>query len=233
MAQVVFNTGKFAEKVTAMAMYDSNVITQLYENPVNKQKIVKGAAFLIKNYFDEYIDSKARQDSSKYHHVYEFDQIGKKNARLFKGSVSSEMESAIISYKFTMSKTPNKFGYLFSNKAQVMEDNNPIIVKPKKEKYLKYALSDGSFVTTSQSVIEHPGGEEVKNSFQNTFYNFIETQAELILGKFGFYEKLEAMLVEKRRVAISRINSGATNIGVTQAFTDAQVISEGVNAKYV
>ena len=32
-----FNTGMFSEKVLALSNYDSTIITNLYQNPANKQ----------------------------------------------------------------------------------------------------------------------------------------------------------------------------------------------------
>ena len=63
MAKKAFNTGKFSEKVMAIASYDGTIISDLYLNPTNKEKINRGSAFVIKNYFNEYMDLKARQNT--------------------------------------------------------------------------------------------------------------------------------------------------------------------------
>ena len=167
-----FNTGKFAEKVVALATYDSTIITQLYQNPINKTKINRGAAFIVKNYFNEYMDSRAKGSPSQYHHVYEFDQVGQSSARLFSPTVLDTPGGAVLKYTFKSAKMPNREGYPFPNKAEVMENGETIIVTPKKSRYLTYQLSDGKFVRSTRSVITDPGGPGVAGSFEKTFYQF-------------------------------------------------------------
>ena len=160
MATKAFNTGKFAEKVMALSMYDSSILQSLYVNPINKQKINRGAALLIKNYFNQYLDSRSRQAPSAYHHVYEFDKTGNSSARLFTAVVGNSPDgSATITYSFTPAKEPNRDGYPFPNKAEVMENGETIIVTPKRSKYLKFQINYCRFVTLEKYVIRNPGAD--------------------------------------------------------------------------
>ena len=233
MATKAFNTGKFAEKVTALATYDGTLITDLYINPENKTKINRGAAFIIKNYFDNYVDMQARQNGKAFHHVYEFNRTGERSARLFKGNIASTIDGAIISYTFSPAKYPNNQGHPFPNKAEVMEKGEPIVIQPKRGKYLKYRLEDGRFVTTTKSFVQSPGGTEVKGSFESTFNKVVATQGSQILAKFGFFRKIERGVQERRRLVVPRINSGIVTNMLSIAKRDATLIAEGVTANYV
>lgn len=234
MAQLkAFNTDKFSEKVLALSGYDNTIITTLYENPINKQKINRGAAFIIKNYFDQYIDQRARESRESYHHVYEFDKTGESGSRLFKGTVSNTMDSAMITYNFTSAQEPNKNGYSFPNKAEVMEDGKTVVVVPKKGKYLKYELEDGRFITSEKSIIENPGGTLVAGSFEKTFNKFMNSTGKTVLDKFGFFKKIERSVIEKRRMAIPRINAGMVTDAISTAKIDADQIAGSVESKYV
>lgn len=233
MATKVFNTGKFAEKVLAISSYDGAVITELYENPVNKEKINRGAAFLIKNYFEQYVDARARQNPSAYHHVYEFDKTGDKDSRLFKAKIVSNATSAVINFDFTTAKNPNRQGYAFPMKAKVMEKNEPLVINPKRGKYLKFQLKDGRFITTSQAFVRNPGGSEVAGSFEKTFNDFMRNQGSRTLEKFGFFKMIENSLIAKRRLIVPRINSGITADAIRTARRDAAQIAGGVNTQYV
>lgn len=234
MVTKVFNTDKFAEKVISLTTYDSTLLNNLYLNPVNQQKINRGAAFLIKNYFNEYIDAKARQNPTSYHHVYEFNKTGDRNSRLFKANVSSTPDgSATITYNFTPAKEPNKEGYVFSNKAEVMENNETIIINPKTKQYLKYTLEDGRFVTSKQSIVENPGGPAVAKSFETTFSRFMATQPGVIIEKFKFFDFVERAIVQKRKSATPRLNKGIISDARMLAKIDSDQIAEGVNAQYV
>lgn len=234
MATKVFNTGKFAEKVISLTTYDSTLLNNLYLNPVNKQKINRGAAFLIKNYFNEYMDAKARQNPIVYHHVYEFNKTGDKGARLFKTNVTSTPDgSATIIYNFTLSKEPNKEGYVFKNKAEVMENNETIVINPKTKEYLKYTLEDGRFVTSKQSIVENPGGPAVARSFETTFSKFMAIQPAIIIEKFKFFDFVERGIIQKRKSATPRLNKGIISDARTLAKIDSDQIAEGVSTYYV
>lgn len=228
-----FNTGLFSEKILAMSTYDSLIIQKLYADPANKQKINRGAALLLKNYFDQYVDMRARQNPNAYHHVYEFEKTGETSARLFKANVTNSADgSAIISYSFISAKTPNQDGYAFPQKASVMESGETITITPKRGKYLKYQLSDGRFVTSEKSIVENPGGPEAAGSFEQTFKGFMAGQANVVLTKFRFFNKIEDAMIIKRRLMIPRINSGMIADAAARAKADADNIANGVTALY-
>lgn len=229
----LFNTGLFSEKILAMSTYDSMILQNLYTSPINKQKITRGAALLLKNYFDQYLDMRARQNPSAYHHVYEFEQTGNPSSRLFKANVTNTADgSAFINYSFTLAKNPNEEGYAFPEKASVMESGQTITITPKRGKYLKYKLSDGRFVTSEKSIVENPGGPEVSGSFEQTFRNFMAGQANVVLEKFRFFNKIEDAMIIKRRLMIPRINSGMVADAAARAKADADNIANGVTALY-
>lgn len=233
MATKVFNTGKFTEKIMAMSMYDGTILQSLYINPINKQKINRGAALLIKNYFNQYLDSKARQNPSAYHHVYEFGKTGNTSGRLFTAIIGNTPDgSATITYSFTPAKEPNPDGYPFPNKAEVMEKGETIVVTPKKARYLKFEINDGQFVTLEKTVIRNPGGTEVRGSFESTFRTFMAAQANSLLERFGYFKKIEQAMINKRRLMIPRINSGATQDAVRRGKIDAMGIADGVVSTY-
>jgi hypothetical protein len=233
MAKKVFDTGQFAEKVLALSTYDMTVLQNLYNSPVNKQKINRGAAFLIKNYFNEYMDARARQNPSAYHHVYEFDKTGNSSARLFQPTVISSADgSAVLNYSFVNAKEPNREGYPFPNKADIMESGQTVVVTPKRARYLRYELDDGRFVTSEKSVIRNPGGTEVQGSFGSTFTRFMASQGGNVLQKFGFFQKIEQSLIVSRKVSIPRINYAMKADAVNRAKIDAMNIADTVVSTY-
>lgn len=233
MAKMAFDSGKFMEKVSALALYDSSLLQNLYNDPMNKQKITRGAALLLKNYFDQYLDSKARQDHMGYHHVYEFDRAGDANSRLFKAVVSNTGDgSAVINYSFTSAKNPNREGYPFPNKAEVMEAGETIIIRPKRAKYLQYQLSDGRFIRSKQSIVTQPGGPRVGGNFEKTFKNFMSYQAKFVLSRARYFERIEQTMIKERRLVIPRINQGLTADAIQRGKMSAAKITSGVPATY-
>jgi hypothetical protein len=233
MAKMAFDSGKFMDKVSALAMYDSSLLQNLYNDPMNKQKINRGAALLLKNYFNQYLDSKARQDHMSYHHVYEFDMTGNDNGRLFKAIVNNTGDgSAVITYSFTSAKNPNREGYPFPNKAEVMEAGETIIIRPKRAKYLHYELSDGRFIKSEQSIVTQPGGPRVGGNFEKTFKNFMSYQAKFVLSRSRYFERIEQTMITERRLVIPRINQGITTDAIQRGKMSAAKITNGVPATY-
>lgn len=233
MALKVFNTGKFSEKIMALSTYDSTILYEMYQNPVNKTKINRGAAILVKNYFSQYVDARAKKDHASYHHVYEFNKTGDSSSRLFRCDVKSTPDgSATISYSFVPAKIPNDRGYMFENKAQVMETGQPLSINAKNQEYMKFMLEDGRFVTTKHVTVENPGGPAVKNSFENTFNRFMATEPLLILKKSRYYERIELAMIMKRKLMIPRINSGIVSDAIARAKMDASMITSGTGSLY-
>jgi hypothetical protein len=232
-----FNTGMFAEKVFALATYDSTLLERTYNKPKNKRRISRGAALLVKNYFDVYMDSLARKSVKSFHHIYEFDKTGDKGARLFKGAVTDAPNGAVLSYKLTLAKSPNRNGYDFPNKAEVMEDGNPITIFPKNKQYLKYELkglngkSEG-WVMSKKSYVVNPGGE-VGGNFGREVAHFMRYRATNVLKKYKFYERIEESIKQKRRMMIPRINAKMVNDAIARAGTDADMIAGAVSTAYV
>jgi hypothetical protein len=222
------NTGGFPEKVISIAKYDIELITSLHMKPSNKMTIERGAANVVATYFEYYLDTKARSNPEKFHHVYEFDKTGDADRRLFKKNLSSTAEGAIISFSFKPAKRPNREGYLFSNKASIMESGETVIVKPKSSKYLMYRVDEtGIFVKTSKpSVIRYPGGQYVKGAFKNEFENFTSGQAKIVLKEYRYFDKIASGIKKTRSVVVSRINKGNLSSIASQAGQDASKIAQ-------
>lgn len=233
MATKAFDTGKFVEKILSLSSYDMTILQTLYNNPINKQKINRGAAFLIKNYFNEYMDARARQNPTSYHHVYEFDKTGNSSSRLFQATVINSADGgAILNYSFVNAKEPNREGFPFPNKAEIMESGQTVTITPKRSRYLRYELEDGRFITSEKSIVRNPGGVEVQGSFESTFNRFMVSQGGNVLQKFGFFQKIEQSLIVKRKLSIPRINYGMKADAINRAKIDAMNIADTVISTY-
>jgi len=222
------DTGGFPEKIIALTQYDTCLLTALHKRPHNKMLIERGAAEIVATYFEEYMDARARSNPEKFHHVYEFDQTGDRDKRLFKKNLSSTPEGTIISFSFRPAKRPNRQGYVFANKASIMEAGETVIVRPKSSKYLMYRINEtGAFIKTNKpSVIRNPGGASVKGSFKNEFENFTSIQAKRVLKEYRYFERIEKRIKESRSIVVARINKSNISSMVAQANQDASKIAQ-------
>lgn len=147
----------------------------------------------IKEALGKYIDAKARSNPQNLHHVYEWNQTGSLNARLFKFEVEatptiikflgSFLPSSSIS---STSKTP------FVDKAEIMENGIEITIAPKSSEVLVFE-SDGETIFTKKTInISNPGGIEVVGSFAETVNNFFNNYLTTgLLKSSGILQKLE------------------------------------------
>jgi hypothetical protein len=114
----------------------------------------------------EYIDSKARINPETLHHVYEWNQTGNSNARLFRFNVKATKTLITFDGNFLAStSTPEGSNSVFSDKATVMENKISITVEPKNSNVLVFENDEETIFTTQSVFIANPGGDAVAGSF--------------------------------------------------------------------
>ena len=119
-------TGDIVEKIAAAAKFNLELAQQL--STTQKSRIQKYGLEMLAKYFESYVDNVARANSYKYHHIYEFNETGNKSSRLFVGAINGN--NPTLSYSFKQSSKPSTSGYVFKNKAFVMENGIPIRINP-------------------------------------------------------------------------------------------------------
>lgn len=150
----------------------------------------------------EYIDSSARVNPSRLHHVYEWYQTGSPDARLF--DINYTVSNLGLSFKSTFSQsTTIKDGSRtpFYNKARIMEEGIPVTIVPTKAKVLSFEVDGEQVFTKGPVVVDNPGGNS-QNGFQSVadqFFTQYFTQA--FLRKSGALSELENLQIYKNNFA--------------------------------
>lgn len=146
----------------------------------------------IENALKKYIDSRAKIDPKSLHHVYEWEMVGSPNGRLFDFKVVASKKIIRINGKFLKSKTtPPNGNDVFYNKAEIMENGISVTVSPVNSSVLVFDVDDKTVFTTKSVFIQHPGGPEVVNSFEEVFNNFFNTVLTgSLLKASGIFDKL-------------------------------------------
>lgn len=129
----------------------------------------------------EYIDANARVNPQLLHHVYEWDQTGSPNARLFELSYRQVGPGLSFNSTFSQSRSVRSGSSVpFYDKANIMEAGIPVTIVPK-NRVLAFE-DNGETVFTSKPVrVENPGGN-VQGEYErvfNSFFNRYFTQAFL------------------------------------------------------
>lgn len=135
----------------------------------------------VKEILENYIDSNARINPEALHHVYEWYQTGSANARLFDVQYSINNNGISFITQFKQSTTIKSGSNVpFYDKARIMEDGIPVIIKPRQSDVLVFEQSDGTVFTKASINVADPGGTQVQGSFEkviNTFFRAYFTQS--------------------------------------------------------
>jgi hypothetical protein len=126
----------------------------------NEQYFNNQLAEIIKEAFYKYVDSVARLEPDRLHHIYEWEQTGVDKARLFRIEAFSGRQSIRFVTEFmqstSISPTANE---PFVNKAEVMESGTMVTIAPRGDGPLVFEGDDGEMVFTNEEVtIDNPGG---------------------------------------------------------------------------
>lgn len=123
----------------------------------------------------EFIDSNAKVDPSKLHHVYEWYKTGSPAARLY--DISFISDEVKISFKSTFKRSQSMqdgSNIPFWNKAEVMETGAPVTVKPRGQNPLVFQDGGDTIFTKAPVTIENPGGIDVQGSYKEVFNLFFD-----------------------------------------------------------
>lgn len=171
-------------QVSALLYYQAKVVSKLTKNKAFINSFNKTIYDQIEKDFGLYMDAKARMQPKQYHHLYEWKKVGNKNQRLFTTKrIDSTGLGFRVGYEFKQSKSlvPTKKGkhrHVFANKAMIMEDGNPVVIRPRNSERLVFDVSGYTvFMPKGKSVIVNkPGGAGTKNSFASSYNHFFKSQ---------------------------------------------------------
>ena len=155
-----------------------------------------------------FIDTNARMDPQAMHHVYEWGKTGMASQRLFTLNHTVSNLGLSIKSDFRQS-TSIKQGSLvpFYNKARVMEDGQPVVIKPRNASVLSFNVGGEQVFTKNPVNVSNPGGDWVQGSYEKTFDNFMNNYfKQSFLRASGIYQYLNKPEIYKKN-----IRSGSKN----------------------
>jgi hypothetical protein len=217
-------TGNISEKIISTVIFNSELVNQLGNE--EKPRIQLAGLKMLATYFEAYVDNLARSNPYRFHHIYEWNATGQKSARLFQSNLV-EGKIPALTYSFRPSTRPSDSGYVFKNKAFVMENALPLTIKPRQEEYLRFEV-DGNFVTTKSVYVANPGGTEVGGSFSEVFSMFMATMGNNALEDLGFFEKIEKGIANESKINLARVSSGKIEGMASAAASSANKIVRGL-----
>lgn len=170
MINFKMNSKELNKKLNNVVQYSNGFFEGVEMERIHFNRILGGYTAEALGY---YIDSKARSNPDSLHHIYEWNRVGDKGARLFSFNVNATKSNISFLGKFMPSKSVSEnSSQPFTNKAEIMENKIAITIEPKNSDVLVFE-DDGELVFTASSVyIANPGGDKVAGSFGSVVDEF-------------------------------------------------------------
>jgi hypothetical protein len=150
----------------------------------------------------QYVDIQARSNPRVLHHIYEWNQTGSPNARLFDLKYTVSNLGLSINSSFRQSRTVSEnMTVPFYNKAKIMENGIPVTISPTKAQVLKFNGPDGEVFTNKTITVDNPGGDMVVGSFEKTVDEFIlKYFKQSFLKASGIYNYIKKPKLYKKNI---------------------------------
>jgi hypothetical protein len=215
--RATINGKKMQKVLNNLVQYNSGFIKEV---KMSKQKIERVMAITSINAFYQYLDGLARLHPGMLHHVYEWGEVGNPMQRLFDLNLSSMKSGTTVSAEFLQSDTiPENGTEPFYNKAEIMEQGIPVVVKEQNAQALFFEVDGEEFFRLGPIVIENPGGEAVRGSFVRSFEEFYNVYfTQVYLRAIKFYKHLENPQAYRRNIKISAKSGNAYKLGQAAAL---------------
>ncbi len=119
----------------------------------------------------QYVDANARVNPQLMHHIYEWNETGSPNARLF--DVQYVVSGMGLSFNSTFRQSQSiKQGSRvpFYDKARIMEEGIPVKIVPKK-RVLSFEVDGEQVFTPNPVIVDRPGGQ-TQGQYEQVFDSF-------------------------------------------------------------
>jgi hypothetical protein len=169
----------------------------------------KGKTIFLKNLGIEtidamakYVDVSARGNPAALQHVYEWYQTGSPSARLFNINYTVSNLGLSINSTFTQSRSVKKESNVpFYNKAKIMEEGVPVVIKPVKSPVLVFNEGGETVFTKNSVTVRNPGGSQAQGSFEKTMDEFILRYfKQSFLRASGIYDYIKKPVIFKKQI---------------------------------
>ncbi len=188
----------FIDKLSNIVKYSEGFLDGIQAaKPELMDNIGKSTIEAMKNF----IDVNARMSPESLHHVYEWYQTGSPEARLFDIDYIIQGNNG-LSFNYTFSQSTsysNDSNQPFYNKAQIMEEGSPVVIRPRTKGGVLTFNDNGEQIFTKRSiVVENPGGSEVQGGFERTLKMFFDSYfSQSFLMSTGLLQHFENPKVYK------------------------------------
>jgi hypothetical protein len=167
----------------------------------------------------QYIDSSARANPAILQHMYEWDQTGSPNARLF--DLDYTVSGLGLSIKSTFRQSvsvKNGSTVPFYDKARIMENGIPVTIRPRNASVLAFQDNGEQVFTKNPIVVDNPGGVQAQGGFEKTFDSFFNNYfSQAFLRVSGVMDYIRNPSVFAKNLSAGK--RGGRSVGVSTGYT--------------
>ena len=169
--RVSIQTNNFEKELLNIANYSLGFLEGAQKGKkVFLDNLGRGVIFAL----GQYVDVEARANKEALHHVYEWYQTGSPQARLFDITYTVSNLGLSLNSTFRQSRTLQQDATTpFYNKAKIMENGIPVVIRPKKNSVLRFYEGGETVFTSKPVTVRNPGGNQVEGSFERIFDEFM------------------------------------------------------------
>ena len=196
--RVVTDLRSFTKEMNNIVQYSSGFLDGVQKGKTEFLRLVGQATITS---MAQYVDAQARSNPKALHHIYEWNKTGSPSARLFDLDSTISNLGLYIRGTFKHSKSLKEGSTVpFYDKAKIMENGVPGVIKPKKN-VLAFEV-DGQEVFTANDVrVDNPGGDEVQGSFEKAIDEFmLRYFKQSFLRASGIYNYIKRPTAFKRDI---------------------------------
>lgn len=193
------NTKSFKKTMDNIVEYSYGFLDGVQEGKkIFLDKLGRGLILAI----GQYIDINAKGNPQALHHVYEWYQVGSPEARLFDIDYIVNRNGLSLFSNFKQSRTTSVDSNTpFYNKANIMENGIPVVIKPKARSVLAFESGGQEIFTKRPVTVRNPGGDEVQGSYSATFNEFmLRYFKQSFIRASGLYDYINRPTVFKKDI---------------------------------
>lgn len=185
---ISFNSAKFKKEMNNIVDYSIGFLDGIEKA---KPLFLRNMGMQTVELMKEFIDSNARVNPEMLHHIYEWNQTGSPNARLYE--ISYTVSNLGLSFKSSFSQSLSiKDGSRtpFYDKARIIENGIPVVIRPKTAQVLAFENNGETVFTKGPITVENPGGTAAQGGFEKVldmFFNKYFSQAFLRVSGIAQY----------------------------------------------
>jgi hypothetical protein len=214
MIKIKFDNRQFMKDMNHIIEYSAGFVDGI---ELGKKEFLNNLGASIQDMSGNFIDTMAKVDPQRLHHVYEWYKVGSPDARLFNIKYSVNNLGLSFTSIFRQSETiKDGSREAFYNKAQIMESGQSVTIEPRNSTVLAFDINGETIFTKGPITIDNPGGN-VQGQYSNVFDMFFSKYfSQSFLKVSGLYDYFNNPLVYKKNLRKGK--SSGRSQGVTTGY---------------